>query len=1293
MMRREKHRGELGFLIARHQKARTTPPARIVRRITDDNIAGYLNMSVRHFRYIKAGEKHIKHNDAVEILDVNATPEELEKIIDYFLGPESGWEGPFERYKIFAQEFREVHKNSLSKSIPSIVPETLQLKPFSSNPFRGLAAMDEDWEDRFFGREAEKSAIFEKLRTNPVVAIIADSGAGKSSLAVAGIAPQWRKGIALSNEDKDMTCHVVTMRVRNDALTGLKSAILEASERFKHSEKVQTDRLDMVQLNDAFKTLRALECGLPVGKTQTLLILDQAEELLDLDETQRDLFGECLAAMVTMGSARDRLHIVVTLRIDCLDRFAAIKGIGPLIVPRAAQFRLRLPKPEQIENLIKQPLALVGYGNTAEQDALVQRIQFDLSDRDGDLALLQMALYLAWRDKDKECHGGSLLSAWQGIHNALGEEARRIEDDLRGRHNDNLLLPIFIRLIQLGENGLQATRRTAASIEFSTEARYLIDCLANEKNGRLLQLSDMKNRQDGSFTVEIAHEALILQWAFLNHYITEHQSEIRTLGDLIKRAGKWRASGYQENWLATGAELDDYVMLSHEKPEFLSSDENAFIQKSIRALRTHKIWRYASAFFVMVFLLVSIATFIIFSFEKRESRISQIKDLYARAEAKAQTDPVTAITWILASWPLLADEPVIAPERAVHVLSTALTQPRVIVKFTGHTAEINSVAFSHNGSHIITASDDGTARIWDAVTGQEKQIFSGYNSKVTAAAFSPDGKHNVIAYEDGTALVWNDARASLRLWGHKAKVTSAMFSPDPEGAYIVTASDDHSAILWSVATGKALLIISNFNSLLVQAAFSPDGSKIVTASGDGEARLWDISSVLNPGAGDEKTLVWDAATVGGSFLFQDPSPLTGAVFSPRGDQIATSSWDGIMRLWDVASQKEIRSFHGHTTAISRAAFSPDGLHLITSSHDGTARLWSVATGQSVAVFRGQGKSINAAAFSPEGTRAATVSDDGTAFVWDLTKGFERLSGVEPASAAVLLDGSPIISAAVSHDGRSRVTGHWNHQIRVTGTRELYFEAGNRPVTALAFSPDDQRIVTGAMDGAVHLWEARTGHRLMSFDGHTNKINSVVFSNDGAYVLTASDDGTVRLWNARTSETIRSFLDSQISINSAAFSNDGRLIVTASKDGTAKIWNTVTGEELNRFGGTESMISAAFSPDSSRIVTLSARTSHIWDVATQAPLLMFKGSEYISGSVTYLPDGKHVITTSPGKAAKVWTVDLVEGNILEVACRWLPYVDGARVLSSPNVPDDLRTINWHPVSDCGTYGKFTMGKEF
>jgi WD40 repeat protein/serine/threonine protein kinase len=540
---------------------------------------------------------------------------------------------------------------------------------------------------------------------------------------------------------------------------------------------------------------------------------------------------------------------------------------------------------------------------------------------------------------------------------------------------------------------------------------------------------------------------------------------------------------------------------------------------------------------------------------------------------------------------------------------------RSLAALIGHTGGVLSASFSPDGTRIVTASTDKTARVWDAVTGASLAELTGHTGRVVSASFSPDGTRVVTASYDRTARVWDAVTgASLaELAGHTESLFSASFSPD--GTRVVTASNDHTARVWDASTGASVAELIGHTDPVYSGSFSPDGTRIVTVSNDKTARVWDASTGESL-AGLTGHTDW----------------VSSASFSPDGTRIVTASTDKTARVWDV-STGAVAEMARHTESLFSASFSPDGTRVVTASNDKTARVWNAVTGASLAELAGHKDPVFSASFSPEGTQIVTASSDGTARVWDTSTGAplaELARHTDPVFAASFSpDGTRVVTA--SSDGTARV---WDTS---TGASVAELAGHTGRVLSAAFSPDGTRVVTASSDGTARVWDASTGASVTELAGHTESLFSASFSPDGTRVVTASSDGTARVWDTSTGASVTELAGHIDSVYSASFSPDGTRVVTASSDGTARVWDTETGALLAELTGHPGEVfSASFSPDGTRIVTASSDNSaRVWDASTGASVAELAGHIGSVYSASFSPDGTRIVTASGDKTARIW----------------------------------------------------------
>ena len=565
------------------------------------------------------------------------------------------------------------------------------------------------------------------------------------------------------------------------------------------------------------------------------------------------------------------------------------------------------------------------------------------------------------------------------------------------------------------------------------------------------------------------------------------------------------------------------------------------------------------------------------------------------------------------------------------------------LRLVGHEGEATSVAFSPDCARIVTASYDGTARIWEAATGKEITTLRGHESWVTSAAFSPDGARVVTASADSTARIW-DAKKGAEinvLREQEGFVTSAVFSPD--GFCILIASDGGTARIWEVATSREIVRLRGHVSEVRSAAYSPDGTHIVTASHDGTARIWDAAT------GREITA-----------LHGHGGWVTSAAFSPDGARIVTASQDCTARIWDVATGSEITVLGAHMDSVTSAVFSPDGSHIATAYSDRVA-IWDAMTGQMITTLLGHESWVASIAFSPDGTLIASVSKDHTARVWNMASGSEvtALAGrTERGSLwgiAFSSDGARIATA--SSDGTA---GIWD---ATTGRKINQLVGHEGMLWSVAFSSNGSRIVTASSDCTARIWDAAAGKEITALRGHTGWVESTSFSPNGGQVLTASQDGTVRLWDTATGREITVLPRHNDWVRSAAFSPDGARIVTASGD-TAAIWNA-TGSKITVVSDQGLLWAVAFSPDGASFVTASSNgTARIWDAAKGSAITALCGHTDAVRAAVFSPDGTRVVTASWDRTARIWEVatgEEIARFALDAAINALAICEGAVAL--------------------------------
>ncbi|HWO21736.1 MAG TPA: protein kinase [Kofleriaceae bacterium] len=1148
------------------------------------------------------------------------------------------------------------------------------------NPFAGLAPFQEADADRFYGRAREIGAVLARLRSSPLIALAGPSGVGKSSLVRAGVIPQLKR----SGEGWD----AFIVRPGRSPLASLSAILLELT-------RASTDPAAASWSGEGERALERGPADLHAAPGQlgatlrawahrkhrrVLVFIDQFEELYTLcaDPAERAAFLACLDGVA--DDASSPLRVLLSIRSDFLDRLAGHRpladaiGHGLMLVPPLDRDGLReaLVRPVEAADCRYEDVAVI-------DDMLAS-----VAAAPGSLPLLQFAAARLWTERDRERRLLTRASyeAMGGIAGTLAGHADHVLGAIPGGERA-LVRSIFERLV--------TPERTRAVVSLG-ELRELpgdpddLERLVHRLvDARLLVI---EARAGDDRTAELVHESLIERWPTLVGWLDENRDDAAFLSRLRTAAAQWQASDCDEGvlWRDEPARRA-LAWLSHYRGE-LGRREHAYLDAvrvvSTRAeRRRRRVRRQVIAAVVavpMILLAVASVALVRISRAEREAsgqrdelrvttgqlseKNAQLREQTARAEdSDRESQRLLQQSYLETGRQLLLDG---HPQEAMPYLMAVRQQGENGIPFRmliwmatrslplipplTHQGEVNSAAFSPDGSRIVTASFDKTARIWDATTGKLLGPPLAHQGGVSSAAFSPDGSRVVTASNDQTARIW-DATTGKPLGlplAHQGGVSGAAFSPD--GSRVVTTSDDKTARVWDATTGKPLGLPLAHQRRVRRAAFSPDGSRVVTASEDQTARVWDAATG-KPLAPPLVHQGWVAS----------------AAFSPDGTRVVTASYDQTARVWDATTGKPLGPLLAHQGAMESATFSPDGTRVVTAGlDDKTARVWDAATGKPLGPPLAHQGWVLSAAFSPDGSRVVTASEDQTARVWDVatSKPLGPLLAHQGVvwRAAFSPDGSRVVTA--SADKTARV---WDAASGKPLAVPLAPLAHQGRVSSAAFSPDGSRVVTTSDDKTARVWDAASGKPLGLPLAHQGAVSSAAFSPDGSRVVTASEDKTAQVWDAATGKPLGALLAHQGAVWSAAFSPDGSRVVTASEDKTAQVWDAATGKRLGPPLAHQRWVSSAtFSPDGIRVVTVSGNTARVWDTATGKPLDSPLAHQGWVRSAAFSPDGTRVITASNDRTAQVW--DTATGKPLG-----LPLAHQGWVRSAAFSPDGTRVV--------------------
>ena len=534
--------------------------------------------------------------------------------------------------------------------------------------------------------------------------------------------------------------------------------------------------------------------------------------------------------------------------------------------------------------------------------------------------------------------------------------------------------------------------------------------------------------------------------------------------------------------------------------------------------------------------------------------------------------------------------------------------------------EPRAVTFSPDGNTLAVGSSIGTW-LYDVTTSRELALLTGHRDTVRSVIFSSDGTKlvSIGGLLDKTIKLWTlPAGENLATFTNTELIEAVALSPD--GTLIAAGSGNRgpgSITLWDIATKRNIATFQGDMHGVLSLAFSPDGTTLASGSYDGKVKIWNVRT------GQHTEL---AGHVG---------PIVSMVYFPDATKIASAGGhdDNTIKLWDAATGGHIRTIH--TNALVSIALSPDGTHIASAEgyyNSGRIKLWSVATGRQVATLSGHTRGVWSVAFSPDGTQIVSGSRDNTIKFWSLST----------HTATATLDHPNFYSVAFSPDKTTFASTSRNQEIKLwnvgTGQNSKTLVGHRNIVWSLAFSPDGMALASTARDGEIRLWNVGTGQNTDTLVGHGNEVRTLTFSPDGAMLASVSEGVKVKLWNVKTEQNT-TLIHKDI-VLSLAFSPDGMTLASGTEGGKVELWNIGTGQNIDTLVGQKSRIrSLAFSPDG---MTLASGTEggkvELWNVGTGQNGDISVNSTAVN-ALAFSPDGTILATGS--KDLKLWDVETRE----------------------------------------------------
>lgn len=500
------------------------------------------------------------------------------------------------------------------------------------------------------------------------------------------------------------------------------------------------------------------------------------------------------------------------------------------------------------------------------------------------------------------------------------------------------------------------------------------------------------------------------------------------------------------------------------------------------------------------------------------------------------------------------------------------------------------------GDQLAAGFEDQTVRVWNAVTGDELLVLRGLTSSAIRVSFNRDGSRIAACGADGLICFWDVATGHLiSSISHPSGVATGALSHD--GRFYATGHGTGELFISDATSGERVSGLKVQPGWFSGLEWSPDDRRIAVAGTEGSDRV---------------TLrVWDIATQKPVFEPQRHNhAITALAWEPDGQRIATGTMAEEIRIWDADSGTELNSLRGHTESITSLAWGP-GDSLASVATDGEIKIWTIVQRQPVTKLPNEAP-LRSVCWSPDGMLLASADDQGQVFIRDAATGLERFSlqahtrsylartgflefqvalAWSPDStrlASASLDGVLKIWAAstgrevlavandLNHvwcidwgkDGKSVAVGSQDGCIRIVDVSQpearprviSAHDAGTFGVTAVAWSPAGDRLVSCGNDGMIKVWDPKEGVLLSSMEGHGSWIFDVAWSPDGKRLASTGADRNVILWDVDAGKKGMALRSGQEFVMSVTWNPEGDRLASTQLSGDVQIWDSYSGEE-------------------------------------------------------------------------------------------------------------------------------------
>ncbi|MFH1812184.1 MAG: protein kinase [Pseudomonadota bacterium] len=1160
------------------------------------------------------------------------------------------------------------------------------------NPFRGLLPFGEQHRHLFFGRASEIEALVERLRLDPLLAVLGPSGAGKSSFVQAGVIPRLReRGALLVIQVRPGKKPFATLATRIVEARREGSASLVAGSAFRAptpmadaaSSSVEDPQQEAERLAEQ---LRASPHLLSVSlhrlaerrHCDVLLFVDQLEELyalVDDDETRR-------AFMQAICTAADDPQLPVralfTLREEFLSRVAEGPGVREALTSIVV---LRPPGEQALREILTRPLQAAGYGY--DEPGLVDSMVLEVSGEASCLPLLQFAGQQMWAGRDVQ-RKLLLRSSHDAIGGVAGALAQHAEQTLAGFTSEEVELArrLLLRLVTA-----EGTRRTQSREALLDGMPPLAgEVLARLVGARLLTSRQVESSVGSQAEVELTHESLITSFHRLKRWLDESRDDVVFLAEIGQAAELWARHGQREEELWTGRALVDARRAAEQCSTEVPSQVRHFLVAAERKDRRRVRVRRAVLGLVMV-LLTAVA--VVFFVKERET--GRQRDAALKAEQQAQASAEQArhsekdaklnLSAVLAekAWRarsvheslLFASGALMNAEHpaARGVIAGIIRAPRPTLRWqTRRGSRCIEMVVDETRRRLYCAELNRGLVAWDLRTGLELTVPGSDRLQVKSLQLDLKGSQLILLTDSGDILVRE--LDELQMVRSIAQTTAV-------NGRILLATDSKTLI--SISTDSRV-IVYNYQDGTIRQSSTVGCSRILSSALDA------VSNTLAIGCDNGDVVLWRLSSQTPAITaYQHEGGVAAMAFAPTGGMLATADTTGGLTLFEIDTKKIIKLPQRSERQVLWLSFSDDET-LVSGTMDGFVRFRSTSDLKETQPEMLQGAPIiSGVIFDAKGsliangldgdlriidltTRTETWRESGN---WTVVETLSRSSDgkylIEAGSSSALRvrnwsDGKEIMSLAApaeffgakfSSDGTkilsfsdSLVDGLRNIHLRDEADQGFLLRAvhyvgiGSGSRRSVALLPDDRRVIYWDDEAGLCLKAISEQRCLVKYvDRSSMWMGDLATSPRGGLLAALVGPGMIDVWEVSSGRKIRQGIKSGSAIQAVfGFSPDSRLLAAGWRDGKISLWELDSEKPEKTFTEhTSGIASLEFSQDSSKLLSGSHDgTIEVSDVSSAQSLNQWNSGELIF-SLAFSGDEKSIASGGMDGTVRMWDV--------------------------------------------------------